>query len=187
MACLRASVQFKSGFKGPVQPSEFVRLISSSMFTQLAQSQAVNSISRWHQRQLSQNRETLSEVKLSSTCLSCIRRRPQFGLPCGHLICENCVRTFYNPSENDPWEYQLEICLICGQYTSKHSVRLTPETCRLHVLSIDGGGIRGSGPIGFLKEIQDEIGIPYYNVRDSFDVKFGTSSGRIDFPFLIIS
>ncbi|KAJ3454384.1 hypothetical protein MRS44_018278 [Fusarium solani] len=59
------------------------------------------------------------------------------------------------------------------------SVRLTPDTSRLRVLSVDGGGIRGSAPIGFLKSIQDEIGIPGYKVQRNFDVKIGTSSGAL--------
>jgi patatin-like phospholipase/acyl hydrolase len=71
-----------------------------------------------------------------------------------------------------------ESCHVCGQSAHGILIREFPETSRLRVLSIDGGGIRGSAPIGFLKAMQDEIGIPYYNVQRSFDVKVGTSSGE---------
>ncbi|KAL5585793.1 hypothetical protein FOVSG1_013485 [Fusarium oxysporum f. sp. vasinfectum] len=83
---------------------------------------------------------------------------------------------FSPKSGSDPWEYVPQSCHICGQLTPGISIRLFPDTSRLRVLSIDGGGIRGSAPIGFLKAIQDEIGIPYYNVQRSFDVKVGTSA-----------
>lgn len=162
-----------------ISPSETVRLISCSMFTQFAQSQALGSMRDWHRQQLAQNFGILRSIVSNDTCLSCIRRRPQYGFPCGHLVCQNCIRTFSPKSSSDPWEYVPQSCHICGQPTPGISIRLFPDTSRLRVLSIDGGGIRGSAPIGFLKAIQDEIGIPYYNVQRSFDVKVGTSSGDV--------
>ncbi|CVL09032.1 related to calcium-independent phospholipase A2 [Fusarium mangiferae] len=178
-ACIRASSQFEPRFMRLMPPLELVRLISCSMFTQFAQFQAIGSTVDWHRRQLAQNNDTLGKIRSNRTCLSCIRRRPQFGLSCGHLICRYCVKTFYAPSRTDPFEYRPESCLLCGQCTLGTLIRLTPETCRLHVLSIDGGGIRGSAPIEFIKAIQDGVGIPYYNVQRSFDVKVGTSSGAL--------
>lgn len=159
-------------------PSEIVRLISCSMFTQFAQSQALGSTRDWHRKQLQQNFAVLQNITSYDTCLSCIRRRPQYGFPCGHLICRNCIRTFTPKSNSDPWMYVPESCHVCGQTAHGISIREFPETSRLRVLSIDGGGIRGSAPIGFLKAIQDEIDIPYYDVQHSFDVKVGTSSGK---------
>ncbi|KAM5527445.1 hypothetical protein FOXYSP1_20317 [Fusarium oxysporum f. sp. phaseoli] len=178
-ACYQASSELKSGFERLMPPSETVRLISCSMFTQFAQSQALGSMRDWHRQQLARNCSILRSIKSNETCLSCIRRRPQYGFPCGHLVCQNCVRTFSPKSSFDPWEYVPQSCHICGQPTPGISIRLFPDTSRLRVLSIDGGGIRGSAPIGFLKAIQDGIGIPYYNVQRSFDVKFGTSSGAL--------
>ncbi|KAK2469735.1 hypothetical protein H9L39_18550 [Fusarium oxysporum f. sp. albedinis] len=163
-ACYQASSELKSSFERPIPPSETVRLISCSMFTQLAQSQAVGSMRDWHRQQLAQNFGILRSIMSNDTCLSCIRRLPQ---------------TFSPKSSSDPWEYVPQSCHICGQPTPGISIRLFPDTSRLRVLSIDGGGIRGSAPIGFLKAIQDEIGIPYYNVQRSFDVKVGTSSGAL--------
>ncbi|KAJ3453489.1 hypothetical protein MRS44_017736 [Fusarium solani] len=69
-----------------------------------------------------------------------------------------------------------------GCFAPSEIVRLissTPDTCRARVLSIDGGGIRGAAPIGFLKTIQDAIGIPHYDVQRNFDIMFGTSSGGL--------
>ncbi|KAF4972947.1 hypothetical protein FSARC_616 [Fusarium sarcochroum] len=42
-----------------------------------------------------------------------------------------------------------------------------------------GGGIRGAAPLGFLKALQDEVGIEDYGIQRHFDVKFGTSSGGL--------
>jgi hypothetical protein len=38
----------------------------------------------------------------SSTCLACLRRRPQYGFLCGHIICENCVIIFGDCCLDDP-------------------------------------------------------------------------------------
>ncbi|KAH7184416.1 acyl transferase/acyl hydrolase/lysophospholipase [Fusarium oxysporum] len=164
-ACYQASSELKSSFKMLISPSET--------------SQALGSMRDWHRQQLARNFGILRSIVSNDTCLSCIGRRPQYGFPCGHLVCQNCIRTFSPKSSSDPWEYVPQSCHICGQPTPGISIRLFPDTSRLRVLSIDGGGIRGSAPIGFLKAIQDEIGIPYYNVQRSFDVKVGTSSGAL--------
>ncbi|KAH7184234.1 acyl transferase/acyl hydrolase/lysophospholipase [Fusarium oxysporum] len=164
-ACYQASSELESSFKMLISPSET--------------SQALGSMRDWHRQQLARNFGILRSIVSNDTCLSCIGRRPQYGFPCGHLVCQNCIRTFSPKSSSDPWEYVPQSCHICGQPTPGISIRLFPDTSRLRVLSIDGGGIRGSAPIGFLKAIQDEIGIPYYNVQRSFDVKVGTSSGAL--------
>ncbi|RSL95848.1 hypothetical protein BHE90_009552 [Fusarium euwallaceae] len=163
--CSRASAEFRPKFKGSIPPAEIFQALGPSV--------------DWHRKQLSRYKDLMKSIRLRETCLSCIRRRPQYGFPCGHLICRNCVRVFYPPSDSDPWQYRLETCHICSEPTPGLSVYLTPDTSQLRVLSVDGGGIRGSAPIGFLKSIQDEIGIPGYKVQRNFDVKIGTSSGAL--------
>ncbi|EXM16065.1 hypothetical protein FOTG_15595 [Fusarium oxysporum f. sp. vasinfectum 25433] len=54
-ACYQASSELKSGFERLMPPSETVRLISCSMFTQFAQSQALGSMRDWHRQQLARN------------------------------------------------------------------------------------------------------------------------------------
>ncbi|RSL40975.1 hypothetical protein CEP54_015958 [Fusarium duplospermum] len=163
--CSHASAVFRPRFKGFIPPAEIFQALGPSL--------------DWHRQQLSRHKDFLKSIRSRDTCLSCIRRRPQYGFPCGHLICQNCVRVFYPQRDADPWEYRLEACHICSEPTPGLSIHLTPDTSRLRVLSIDGGGIRGSAPIGFLKAIQDEIGIPGYKVQRNFDVKVGTSSGAL--------
>ncbi|KAF4471559.1 retrotransposon hobase [Fusarium albosuccineum] len=178
-ACSRASSKFRPGCRGSLPPTEMVRLISSDMFTQFAQFQAFDTPLDWHRRQLYRNRSILADVYSSETCFSCIRRRPKHHLHCGHFVCGTCIENFYTRDESDPWLFRSDACHICGQPTPGLSIRITPHTGRTRVLSIDGGGIRGAAPIGFLKAMQDEIGIPGYDVQRHFDVKVGTSSGAL--------
>ncbi|SCO92742.1 uncharacterized protein FRV6_16870 [Fusarium oxysporum] len=68
-ACYQASSELKSGFERLMPPSETVRLISCSMFTQFAQSQALGSMRDWHRQQLARNlgggRSMASHVDIS--------------------------------------------------------------------------------------------------------------------------
>ncbi|KAH7303139.1 acyl transferase/acyl hydrolase/lysophospholipase [Stachybotrys elegans] len=97
-------------------------------------------------------------IHSDATCFCCLRRRPQFGLPCKHAVCENCVKVFGRVDENDPW--------------------VKPDTAGIRVLSIDGGGTRGRVPLEFIHILQERIGLPY-PVQRNFDVVYGTSSGAI--------
>ncbi|KAF4467879.1 hypothetical protein FALBO_5249 [Fusarium albosuccineum] len=178
-ACSRAACEFKPGYKSVLPPAEIVRLISDSMFTQFAQFQALGTSLDWHREQLAYNSASLAVITSRETCFSCIRRRPKYNFPCGHFICEHCIRTFCHADESDPWLFLPDVCLICSVPTPGLSIRLIPDTCRTRVLSIDGGGVRGAAPIGFLKAIEDEVGIPGYKVQRLFDVKIGTSSGAL--------
>jgi len=50
---------------------------------------------RWH------------SIHSSSTCYSCLRRRPQYSLECGHINCENCVVVFGDRWKDDPWIFKI--------------------------------------------------------------------------------
>ncbi|KAH7112381.1 acyl transferase/acyl hydrolase/lysophospholipase [Dactylonectria macrodidyma] len=164
-ACFRACSEFKPGYKGSLPPAEMFQAVGTSL--------------EWHRRQLACNGTLLAGIGSSETCFSCIRRRPKYKFPCGHFVCQHCIETFYPREESDPELVRPEACHICSEPTPGLAIRIIPKTCRTHALSIDGGGIRGAAPIGFLKTIQDEIGIPNYDVQRHFDVKVGTSSGAL--------
>jgi hypothetical protein len=119
------------------------------------------------------------DIHSSSTCLACLRRRPQYGLPCGHIVCENCVLVFGECSVDDPWIFKVHRCFLCGVGISEELVvKVHPPTAGVGVLCIDGGGTRGVLPLEFMKRIQDRIGLPI-PLQKFFKVAFGTSSGTL--------
>ncbi|KAH7111317.1 phospholipase [Dendryphion nanum] len=130
-----------------------------------------------------------SEDVVSSTCLCCLRRRPQYGLPCGHTICENCVLVFGECCVDDPWIFKMRHCLLCGvSMPEELTVKVHPPTAGVGVLCIDGGGARGVVPLKLMKRIQDRIGlsIPF---QKFFRVAFGinhshatTTGTRVGLP-----
>ncbi|PSN59220.1 phospholipase [Corynespora cassiicola Philippines] len=121
-------------------------------------------------------------VQSSSTCLCCLRRRPQYGLPCGHSFCENCVVVFGDnsgdDSGDDPWAFTVRRCFLCGQAPPTDMVvRVHPPTAGAGVLCIDGGGTRGIVPLVLMRRIQDRIGLPIPPQR-FIKVAFGVSIAR---------
>jgi hypothetical protein len=117
-------------------------------------------------------------IKSTSTCLCCLRRRPQYGLSCGHIICENCVVVFGDTSEDDPWMFRIPECFLCGEKALEDvSIKIHPPTVGVGVICLDGGGTRGVMSLKLMKRIHDRIALPI-PFQNFFKVAFGISSGK---------
>ena len=166
---LRSTLVLPSGFAMKVE-DEFSKL-SYELY-----SHSKNTAVNLHRQLLSGFHWT--RLRSNSTCLVCLRRRPQHGLPCGHCICDNCPRVFGERSKYDPWLFTVRDCFLCGLTTSGVQVKYLPDNAGVRVLTIDGGGVRGLETLQYLMALQERIGLPY-PVQDNFDLAYGTSSGRL--------
>ena len=168
-------------------PSGFLKMIEQllqSFFAKLQRS-AINIAADSHRQVLLRTVSNCLSIRLDNTCVICIRRTPQYGLPCGHVICENCVRVFGRLSPIDPWLFEVDSCFFCGLSTSGVVVRTLPPTAGIRVLTFDGGGIRGVASLQYLQVLQERIGLPY-PVQENFDMVYGTSIGNRSSPFIYI-
>jgi hypothetical protein len=121
--------------------------------------------------------EEWAQIFSTSTCLICLRRRPQYALPCTHVICENCVLVFGECCADDPWVYMISECFLCGvNIPGQLTVRVRPPTAGVGVLCLDGGGARGIIPLQIMKRLEECIGLPI-PLQRLFQVAFGISSG----------
>lgn len=144
-------------------------------FEQLIAGRAAASI---HADNLARFQRWWPSIQSSSTCLCCLRRRPQHGLPCGHCFSENCVVVFGNRSDDDPWTFNVHRCFLCGQAPPTHvAVKVHPPTAGVGIVCLDGGGTRGIGSLVLMKRIQDRIGLPI-PLQRFVKVAFGVSIGR---------
>jgi hypothetical protein len=142
------------------------------------------SVADIHRANIQTFRALWKGVYTDHTCLVCLRRIPDFILPCGHFLCETCIRIFGDERPEDYWIYHVPSCLLCGMDLKDLSFRVKPDTAGVVVLSIDGGGIRGKGPLQVLQLLQDRIPFP---IQESVDVTYGASSGKFHQPQKIIS
>lgn len=115
-------------------------------------------------------------IKSGTTCLFCIARNAQSTLPCGHVICNTCVRIFGCRSRGAEYFY-LPSCILCLSHLD-YTLRLKPPTANPRLLSIDGGGIKGVVALELLIALERALG-PSQSFQDYFDMVIGTSSGGI--------
>jgi Patatin-like phospholipase len=161
-----------------VLPTGFARMVEDAFSEQANElkSHSMNTAAGLHRRLLSISHVELARLRSDDTCFVCLRRRPQYGLPCGHCICDNCPRVFGERSKDDPWLFKIRTCFLCGLTTLGVEVKYLPENAGVRVLTLDGGGVRGIATLQYLKALQERIGLPY-PVQENFDLVYGTSSG----------
>ncbi|KAH7392786.1 acyl transferase/acyl hydrolase/lysophospholipase [Pyrenochaeta sp. MPI-SDFR-AT-0127] len=125
-----------------------------------------------------------SDFLSHSTCFCCLMQAPQHILPCGHVLCANCVRS-YGKTLIGGTTTKSVLCLSCcplhpgvTQWQPPFIVRFKPDQAGVRLLSLDGGGIRGIVELEVLRAIQRQFSdrIP---IRAFFDLIIGTSTGGI--------
>lgn len=114
-----------------------------------------------------------------SSCFSCLMSVPEHALPCGHIICHACLKSFGKsvgrttiamsscPLHNDETRWQ-----------EPRNIQLKPKGAGVRVLSLDGGGIRGVVQLEVLREIEQVLG-NLFSISSFFDLIVGTGTGAI--------
>ncbi|CZR37777.1 uncharacterized protein FPRO_07032 [Fusarium proliferatum ET1] len=116
-------------------------------------------------------------------CLGCLFGRPEYRLPCEHVICDTCVEDFDDTAVDKqyPGRVMHRRCIICNSSSSDKWPFVTtvrPQLCGLRVLSLDGGGVRGIVELTVLNRLEKEIGLGI-PIGSFFDIIVGTSTGGI--------
>jgi hypothetical protein len=162
-----------------VLPSGFVKIVLEELekcFDDLIRGTGTPSM-MVHRNNLQRFKNRWKRLRSDDLCFVCLRRLLETNLPCGHGVCENCVRIFGTPDKNDRWAFCIRRCFLCDMALRDVTVKIKPDTAGVNVLTIDGGGIKGVVPLPFLQILQDRTGLQI-PVQDYFDVGFGTSSGK---------
>ena len=134
-----------------------------------------------HQDNVSSLDIPFSQLQSNSTCICCLRRKPESPLSCKHAICNVCVRIYGEEMPTVDCQYHIRACLLCQ--SGSCTVRLKPLSAGEVIVTIDGGGTRGVIPLHILviieRMLRDEL-----QIQDLFDIAFGTSVGESYDPFL---
>ena len=75
-----------------------------------------------------------------STCFSCLFEPPEHALPCGHILCTNCLQAYGHLSKNRSC-VELDGCPMESLYRPKYGswrVILKPATAGIRILTLDG-------------------------------------------------
>ncbi|KAI9778775.1 MAG: hypothetical protein M1839_007865 [Geoglossum umbratile] len=114
-----------------------------------------------------------------ATCYCCLMNVPQHPLPCGHVLCTTCVKSY-----GEPLKYSsigISSCPLHPEETrslQRWAITFKPEFAGVRVLSLDGGGMRGIVELEVLRAVERCLGgkIP---VQHFFDLIVGTGTGGI--------
>lgn len=124
----------------------------------------------------------LHDIGRTSVCYGCLFGRPEYRLPCSHVICTACLRDY---DQTDPARQYLgniihNECIVCADSSDPrwpYRTQVRPDLAGLRVLSLDGGGVRGIVELVVLRRLEDHIGIGLPLGR-FFDLAVGTSAGE---------
>ena len=154
-------------------------------------------LAKIHHVNLKLYQERWHVIKSNNTCFLCLRRRPQHKIHYGYEICENCVAIFGKRFINDPWVFEINECFLCGELMVLSSpevqlkrecelkiehivliIRIHPPTTSVGILCVNGGGIRATAPLGFMKRIKNHVDLPITFQR-FFKLAIGVNSSKL--------
>jgi hypothetical protein len=138
----------------------------------------MSSEERRHFSLLAHYRDRWRPHKVQDYCPACILRRPEYGLPCGHMYCEQDIRRLGRKVWSDT--YAVDKCICCLVHFVGVVFKFRPKTRGIRVLALDGGGVRGIMILICLKRLQERLWqfLPGMPIMEFFDVCTGTSSGK---------
>ncbi|KAK2801411.1 hypothetical protein FQN51_005305 [Onygenales sp. PD_10] len=120
--------------------------------------------------------------EFTNTCFVCLFGRPECQLPCGQLVCMDCIQDFGSSDPSSPDVITHASCPLCGVKEPTSSwpwkICVKPKLAGTRILSLDGGGVRGIVELEILQRLEDAIGlaVPLWCF---FDLIVGTSAGGL--------
>jgi predicted acylesterase/phospholipase RssA len=112
------------------------------------------------------------------SCFGCLVNIPLHPLPCGHVLCDNCVRDCGRRSHG---KVKLEYCPLhmYTRFEPPWEVTQKLDHVGIRILSLDGGGMRGIMELEVLRAIEKAVG-GNIRIQSFFDLIVGTSTGGIN-------
>ena len=111
-----------------------------------------------------------------ATCFCCLMDVPEHPLPCGHVLCNACIKAY---GKEDRLSISLSCCPMHREATRwaiPAVIKFKPAGAGVRVLALDGGGIRGVVQLEVLRAIEQTLG-GYLPVQSFFDLMLGTGTG----------
>jgi predicted acylesterase/phospholipase RssA len=113
-----------------------------------------------------------------ASCFGCLVNIPHHPLPCGHVLCDNCVRDCGTRGHG---KFKLEYCPLHMHTSFEPPWEVTHKlnNVGVRILSLDGGGMRGIMELEVLRAIEKALG-GNIRIQSFFDLIVGTSTGGIN-------
>ncbi|KAI0474210.1 hypothetical protein F4859DRAFT_521928 [Xylaria cf. heliscus] len=118
-----------------------------------------------------------------TACFCCLFGQAEHPLPCGHVLCTECIHT-YGYAMDANWIELPECPFACrgNRRATPCVIHMKPKLAGIRVVTLDGGGIRGIVELEVLRQIETELGgVP---IQCFIDLIVGT---RSKFPIAVVS
>ena len=113
-----------------------------------------------------------------SKCFSCLMEVPEHPLPCGHVLCDQCVEAYGRPRKRSVSMTCCPLHRDSSQWIRPAVIRRKPDGAGVRILSLDSGGIRGIVQLEVLRAIQLALG-GHMPVQWLFDLMVGAGTGGL--------
>ncbi|KAK9426461.1 hypothetical protein SUNI508_02902 [Seiridium unicorne] len=110
-------------------------------------------------------------------CFSCLRELPECALPCGHILCLPCIKTYGKKTSKTTIE--ITRCPLHVQDVIADPpciIPVKPARAGVRILCLDGGGVRSIVELQVLKAIKKVLG-PKLPLQLFFDLIIGSGTG----------
>ena len=113
-----------------------------------------------------------------ASCFGCLVNMPSHPLPCGHVLCDACIRDCGTRGRG---QIKLERCPLHmdDRFGPPWEITYKSDHLGVRVLSLDGGGMRGIMELEVLRAIEKALG-GNIRIQSFFDLIVGTSTGGIN-------
>ena len=82
---------------------------------------------------------------------------PKKVLNCGYILYNICIKIYGRRSSLTKYNYYLLSYILCASPYRVFNFQFVPPSASIHILSIDGGGIRGVISFIFLMYIEQAL------------------------------
>ncbi|KAF9697343.1 hypothetical protein EKO04_005060 [Ascochyta lentis] len=114
-----------------------------------------------------------------SVCFCCLSEPPEHSLPCGHVLCTPCAKTYGR--QHSKTEVDIQKCPLDVRPARVYQpwrIHFKPKSAGVRVLTLDGGGIRGIVELEILRSLEEALGNGL-RIQNFFDLVVGTSTGGL--------
>jgi hypothetical protein len=130
-------------------------------------------ISISHKKVLHSFHAEWKRVYFNTICLSCLARKPENSLTCGHWFCSPCIMIHAASTVESPWIFSVNTCPLCRKRNQKQHI-VKPYTAGVRCLTINGGNVSDLEVLGYL---QQKLSLPL-PFRSYFDMINATGLGK---------
>lgn len=111
-----------------------------------------------------------------ATCFCCLMDVPEHPLPCGHVLCNACIKAYGKQARSMVTLTYCPLHREVSKWSKPAVIRFKPESASVRVLCLDGGGVRAIVQLEVLRAIEQTIG-SHLPIQNFFDLIVGTGSG----------